>query len=117
ISSTHPATIYTGSGRGRVMVTRDEGVTWSDVTSGLPDRSVRAIAIDRTSPNVAYIGFSGYAAPHVWRTNNGGLSWESIHDGLPDTPVNALLLDRSDANVLYAGTDIGVFRYDARFAK
>lgn len=114
LAASNPQMLYTGSNQGRVMVTRDGGSNWTDVTAGLPDRAVRAVAVDRTNPEVAYAGFSGYAAPHVWKTTNGGATWQQLDQGLPDIPVNALLLDRQDRNVIYAGTDIGVFRYDAR---
>jgi len=108
VSESNPNVIYTGSAFGRVMITRDDGLTWKDVTAGLPDRSARAIAIDRITPEVAYVGFSGYAAEHVFITRDGGVSWAKLA-GLPDIPVNALLLR---APYLYAGTDIGVFRWD-----
>ena len=98
--------LYTGSFRGRVMLSRDDGATWADVTAGLPNRSVRAIAIDGET---AYVGFSGYATDHVYVTHDGGKSWQSMSEGLPDIPVNALLLRKPH---LYAGTDIGVFRWD-----
>jgi photosystem II stability/assembly factor-like uncharacterized protein len=98
--------LYTGSSRGRVMRSDDDGVSWTDVSKGLPDRSARAIAIDG---DVAYAGFSGYAADHVFVTRDGGASWQALREGLPDIPVNALLLRKP---YLYAGTDIGVFRWD-----
>ena len=107
VAPSDESTIYTGSNRGRLMVTRDGGATWTP-SSNLPNRAVRAIAVDPLDPNVAYAGFSGYAAQHVWVTRNGGSSWQSMSAGLPDIPVNALLL----ADTLYAGTDIGVFRFD-----
>lgn len=112
LSRSDPSVIYTGSYQGRVMVTATGGVTWDDVSDGLPDRAVRAIAVDPADPDVAWAGFSGYAAEHVWRTDDGGASWQSVSDGLPDVPVNALVIDPKDAAVVYAGTDIGVFRYD-----
>ena len=108
VSESNPDVLYTGSGQGRVMITRDDGLTWKDVTAGLPNRSVRAIAIDRSTPEVAYVGFSGYAAEHVFVTRDGGVSWVTL-PGLPDIPVNALLLA---APYLYVGTDIGVFRWN-----
>lgn len=98
--------LYTGSSRGRVMRSYDNGATWTDVTKGLPDRSARAFAIDG---DVAYAGFSGYATDHVFVTRDGGASWQALREGLPDIPVNALLLRKP---YLYAGTDIGVFRWD-----
>lgn len=98
--------IYTGSTRGRVMRSRDDGATWTDVTAGLPNRSVRAIV---NLGDTAYVGFSGYVTDHVFVTRDGGASWQSMSAGLPDVPVNALLLREP---YLYAGTDIGVFRWD-----
>ncbi|HEX6100903.1 MAG TPA: hypothetical protein VF432_31585 [Thermoanaerobaculia bacterium] len=98
--------LYTGSTHGRVMRSRDDGVTWTDVTAGLPDRSVRAFALDR---GAAYVAFSGYAADHVFVTRDEGASWQPLREGLPDIPVNALLLR---GPYLYAGTDIGVFRWN-----
>jgi len=98
--------LYTGSSQGRVMLSRDDGVTWKDVTAGLPNRSARAILIDGET---AYAGFSGYATDHVFVTHDSGTSWQSMSNGLPDIPVNALLLRGA---YLYAGTDIGVFLWD-----
>ncbi len=109
IAESNPAMIYTGSAQGRVMLTRDDGLTWKDITGSLPNRSVQAIAIDRTNPEVAYVGFSGYVTDHVFVTRDGGTSWQALREGLPDIPVNALLLRDS---YLYAGTDVGVFRWD-----
>jgi photosystem II stability/assembly factor-like uncharacterized protein len=109
LGESDPNMIYTGSSRGRVMRSRDDGVSWTDVTATLPDRSVRAIAVDRAHADVAYVGFSGYATDHVFLTRDGGASWQVLRDGLPDIPVNALLVHGA---FLYAGTDIGVFRWD-----
>ena len=103
VNDTH---LYTGSSYGRVMLSRDDGATWTDVSSGLPNRSARAIVIDG---DTAYAGFSGYATEHVFVTRDNGASWQAMSEGLPDIPVNALLPHRS---YLYAGTDIGVFRWD-----
>jgi len=103
-------TIYTGSQNGRVMVTRDGGFGWFDITTGLPVRTVKAFAVDPRSAATAYVALSGFGADHVWVTHDYGNKWTSFSTGLPDTPVNALLLDSLDPNVLYAGTDIGVFR-------
>jgi photosystem II stability/assembly factor-like uncharacterized protein len=107
-----PNTIYTGSSNGRVMLSRDGGANWQEVTSGLPNRSVRSIAVDRLESSRAWIAFSGYRTAHVYRTNDFGASWQSASTGLPDVPVNALFIDASNRDVVYAGTDIGPFRLD-----
>jgi photosystem II stability/assembly factor-like uncharacterized protein len=102
--------IYTGSAQGRAMVTTDGGATWTDITQGLPDRSITAIAVDRDNPAVAYLTVSGYGTGHVFRTIDRGATWAGINAGLPDIPANAILIDPGSSSRLYLGTDIGVFR-------
>lgn len=111
LAPSDPNTIYTGSTQGRVMLSRDGGVSWTELR-GLPDRSVRTIIVHPDDPARAWIGFSGYRIDHVHATANFGATWTSLSSGLPDVPVNALLFDPADHNVLYAGTDIGPFRID-----
>ncbi len=103
-------TIYTGSARGRAMVSRDGGQNWADITAGLPERFIDSIVVDPFDPAVAYLSVSGYGTGHVFRTANAGASWADVSGDLPNVPVAALLIDPSDRNTLYAGTDIGVFR-------
>jgi photosystem II stability/assembly factor-like uncharacterized protein len=110
ISETDRFAIYTGSQEGRVMVSRDGGFTWRDATAGLPQRTVKAFALDPRNASVAHVALSGYGSDHVFVTRDGGATWTAASPGLPDVPVNALLVDPADADVLYAGTDIGVFR-------
>ncbi|HEX8616732.1 MAG TPA: hypothetical protein VF911_04010 [Thermoanaerobaculia bacterium] len=110
ISESDPLVVYTGSQNGRVMVSRDGGFGWTDVTRNLPVRTVKSFAVDSRNSAVAYVALSGYGSEHVFMTRDAGASWSSFSAGLPDVPVNALLIDPNDLNVMYAGTDIGVFR-------
>ena len=110
ISDGDPLAIYTGSRDGRVMVSRDGGFSWRDATAGLPQRTVKAFALDPRDSSIAHIALSGYGSDHVYVTRDGGTTWTAASEGLPDVPVNALLIDPADPEVLYAGTDIGVFR-------
>jgi photosystem II stability/assembly factor-like uncharacterized protein len=102
--------IYTGSSQGRAMVSRDGGKTWTDITSGLPNRFITNITVDDTNPAVAYLTVSGYRSGHVFKTTNTGATWTDISGNLPDAPANALVIDPLDPNMIYVGTDIGVFR-------
>jgi photosystem II stability/assembly factor-like uncharacterized protein len=106
VSASDPHTLYTGSASGRIMITRDAGVTYSDISPGI-DAYVSAFAIDRTTPDVTYIAFRGYGSPHVMKTTDAGKTWTNRSEGLPKVPVNALIM-MGDA--IFAGTDIGVFR-------
>jgi photosystem II stability/assembly factor-like uncharacterized protein len=110
VARSDPNHIYTGSVQGRAMVSGDGGRTWTDVTHGLPDRSITSVAVDAADPATAYLAVSGFNTSHVFKTTNSGETWANISSGLPDIPVNALLIDPVIPNTLYAGTDIGVFR-------
>lgn len=108
--------IYTGSSQGRAMVSRNGGGSWSDITRGLPDRSITGITVDPANAAVAYLTVSGFNSGHVFRTTDTGATWTDISGGLPDVPANVLLVDPGDANTIYLGTDIGVFRSTTRGA-
>ncbi|MFY9608699.1 MAG: hypothetical protein WAU45_08815 [Blastocatellia bacterium] len=110
VSQSDTSVIYTGSAQGRAMFSSDGGTTWSDVSSGLPDRSITCIAVDPANPAIAYLAVSGFNTSHIFKTATSGATWTDIGNGLPDIPVNALLIDPVLSDTLYAGSDVGVFR-------
>ncbi len=110
VSSANPDVIYTGSEQGRVMLSRNRGVDWTDITNTLPNRFIKSIVSDSINPEVAYVTVSGYGSSHVFKTVNAGAQWTDINGNLPDVPANTLLVDPKDPNIIYVGTDIGVFR-------
>jgi photosystem II stability/assembly factor-like uncharacterized protein len=110
VARSNTQVIYTGSARGRAMVSSDGGVSWTDVTAGLPNRFIESIVVDPTNPAAAYLSVSGFGTGHVFKTVNGGATWADASDNLPNIPVNALLLDPLNPQVVYAGTDVGVYR-------
>jgi hypothetical protein len=101
--------VYAGSSTGEMVATFNGGALWDAISSGLPNRYLSDIAVDRSNPQTAYAAFSGFLTNHVFRTLNGGVSWQSIDGNLPDIPVNAILLDPGNSNRLFLGTDIGVY--------
>jgi hypothetical protein len=114
VSRSNPSVIYTGSVQGRAMRSTNGGQSWTDVTSGLPDRSITSITVDPTNPSLAYLTVSGFNSGHVFRTTNGATTWTDISGSLPNIPANAMLVDPSDSNTIYLGTDIGIFRSTTR---
>ncbi|MEK6337078.1 MAG: Calx-beta domain-containing protein [Acidobacteriota bacterium] len=102
--------IYTGSRSGRAMVSVNAGVNWTDLTAGLPNRSITSITVSPTDPNLVYLTVSGYGSGHVFRSTNAGTTWTNINNNLPNIPTSAFLIDPVNSTTLYAGTDIGVFR-------
>ncbi len=108
--------IYTGSARGRVMVSQDGGQNWTDRTAGLPDRFVESITVNPSNAAEAFITFGGFGTGHVFRTTNFGATWTNIGGtpgqptAIPNVPVSAFLIDPTTPTTFYAGSDIGVFR-------
>ena len=107
-------TIYIGtSGSGtaisRVCVTINAG-SWTDVTvAPLPNRYVKAIAIDQANRDRTIVVYSGYGGGHVYRTANRGTSWSDVSGDLPDLPVNTIVIDPASSSHWIIGTDLGVF--------
>lgn len=105
-------TIYTGSDDGNVQVTFDAGVTWTNISTGLPDRYVTSIATSPDSDDIAYVTFSGFGFldydPHVFKTTDGGQNWSDISGNLPDIPVNDIILDH-DNDLIFVATDLNVW--------
>jgi photosystem II stability/assembly factor-like uncharacterized protein len=108
--------IYTGSAQGRIMVSQNGGQTWTDISSGMPNRFIEHITVDPANAAVAYLTYGGFGTGHVFRTTNFGASWTDIGgipgqaNAIPNVPVSTFLIDPVTPTTLYAGTDIGVFR-------
>lgn len=109
VARSNTNTIYVGSSQGRVQVSTNEGVAWTDITAGLPTRSITGITVSRTDPATAFVTVSGFGTGHVFKTTNTGAAWTDISNNLPNIPTNCLLIDPQTATTLYVGTDIGVF--------
>ena len=110
-------TIYIGTSNSKVQVTTDAGdgtaAVWTDLSAGLPPRTVTHIAVDPIDSATAYVTFSGFPVGtdtqgHVFKTGNGGASWTDISGNLPVIPVNAIVVDPDLPQTLYIGTDAGV---------
>jgi len=106
VDPTNPAIAYaTFSGlrwrdpQPHVFRTSDFGITWTDISSNLPDAPVNAFAIDPAAPNTLFLGSDIGAFVSV----NGGASWEILGEGLPAVVVNDLKVQPTE-RMLVAGT-------------
>ncbi len=105
--------IYTGTDDGNVWRSTDFGVSWTNISGGLPLRAVTDIEVSPIDPLHVYITFSGLlfkdAEPHVFRSKDGGSDWTDISTGLPDLPINTIVVDPMNPSTLFLGSDIGAF--------
>ena len=109
-------TIWIGTDNGLVQLTRNDGLTWSDVTpQGLPPWSMMSL-IDASPHDAA----SAYAAidrhqtdditPHIYRTHDFGKTWTAINNGIPATAyVHGVREDPIRRGLLFAATELGVY--------
>ena len=79
------------------------GVGW--VSSGLPNNSVKALAVVPTAPLTVFVGTN---VNGVMESSDGGTTW--VKSGLGTSSVLALAIDPTVAGVVYAATGGGVFK-------
>ena len=89
----------TPSNRGHVFATTDGGLTFTDVTSNLPDVPVNSVVIDPTDSNTLYVGTD----VGTFVSTNGGKDYKRLGDGMPKVATWQLDYDATNG-VLLAGT-------------
>ncbi len=108
--------LWMGTDNGRVLLTRDDAKSWTDVTPpGLADwTKVNHIDASTGDPATAYVAADAHRRddfqPTAYRTHDYGASWKEIGHGLPAGAwVGVVRQDPKRAGLLYAGTSRGVW--------
>ncbi len=83
----------------RVLRTDDGGLTWTDLSAGLPDAPANALAVDPVDPSVVYLGLD--TGPFV--STDRGETWEVLGTGMPAVAVFDLKVHPTE-RTLVAGT-------------
>ncbi|MBZ5560231.1 MAG: hypothetical protein LAO77_23490, partial [Acidobacteriia bacterium] len=115
-----PGVVWAGTDDGLVQVSRDGGVTFTEVGKnlpGLPANHVHWISrIDAShfDAGTAYVAVDGHRSddlkPYVFVTRNYGQSFESVTANLPSYGnVQVIREDPKNRNLLYVGTEFGLF--------
>jgi photosystem II stability/assembly factor-like uncharacterized protein len=113
--------IWTGSDDGLLHVSRDNGVTWKNVTpKGLPEwMRWSIIEASPHAPGTAWVAGNRYQmddfTPYLYRTTDYGVTWTKITNGInPEHFTRAIREDLYRPNMVYAATERGVYvSYDA----
>jgi photosystem II stability/assembly factor-like uncharacterized protein len=106
--------IYAGTDDGWVHVSKDGGVSWHNITEGLPqDLWISRVQASAFDEGTVYVCLNGYRndhfLPYIFMSTNFGSTWQNISTNLPNEPVNVIKEDHRDADILYAGTDHGAY--------
>ncbi|MCI0434078.1 MAG: hypothetical protein L0271_10660 [Gemmatimonadetes bacterium] len=128
-----PGLLWVGTDDGNVQLTRDGGLSWTNVRANVPTAAAAAartrtaaaggvppgtwvsrVAASHYDPATAYVAFDGHRRddfrPHVYRTSDYGRTWTSIAGDLPaDEPVYVITEDARNPRLLFAGTEFGVY--------
>lgn len=115
--------IYTGSSDGALWMSKDQGNTWtslSSISKGLPNSAITSISISPTNENDILVGYSGAgkATGHIFRCANTLASAPAFTNltgtlttALPDVSLNAIARDiLNPTSTWYVGMDAGVFQ-------
>ncbi len=108
--------IYAGSDDGRIHVSRDDGISWTDISPrGLPvDATVESLRASRHVKGRVYAVAHRYRLgddkPYVFASEDHGTSWRSLAATLPaQMPFFSVAEDEFDAQTLYLGGESALF--------
>ena len=104
-----------------VYRSNDDGVSWTEISKGLPSDFGFPLAIHPHEPNTIYViplkGAEFRCVPdarlRVYRSRNGGKTWQALTKGLPQTEAfvsvlrEGLATDKRDPAGIYFGTNTG----------
>jgi photosystem II stability/assembly factor-like uncharacterized protein len=113
ISSTNEDSLYIATAPDfanmKFMISDDGGATFSDRSTGLPNRFPRRILVDPSNSRIVYVVFSGFGTGHIFKSTNAGITWTDISATLPNVPFHCIICDPLYPNIIYAGSDIGLY--------
>lgn len=88
--------VFAGFGTGHVYKSVNAGVTWTDISTTLPDVPTHCVFLDPQYPDVVYIG----SDMGLYVSTDGGTTWATHNTGLPDwTMVYDLVSSNADRSV------------------
>ncbi|UCH96813.1 MAG: hypothetical protein JSV88_08160, partial [Candidatus Aminicenantes bacterium] len=85
-----------------VWKSTDGGITWTQLTNGLPgDLSATDLIMDPSNASILFAGIGhvfGDPRNGIYRSTDGGSSWNKLGGGLPGTGVGRIALATTPAN-------------------
>jgi photosystem II stability/assembly factor-like uncharacterized protein len=110
--------LYVGTDDGNLQISQDDGKTWKNVISKVPNipkyTYVSRVVASRFAEGRAYATFDGHRnddfKAYVYVTENNGENWKSIAGNLPEGgTVNVIREHYRNPNLLFVGTERGAY--------
>ena len=92
-----------------IFRTTSGGTTWTNVTSNLPIRYYKDVAVNPNNPAHILVALSGFGTSHLYQYQTSSASWIPVGNGLPDVPTNSITFDPLNGQIVYVGNDLGAF--------
>lgn len=124
-SPVRPGVVWAGTDDGNLQVSRDNGVSFTEVgknITGLPATAltgdnpywIARIEASHFDAATAYVAIDGHRsddlAPYVFVTRDYGTTWTALAGGLPRSGnVQTIREDPKNPELLYAGTEFGIY--------
>jgi hypothetical protein len=109
--------LYAGTDDGRLHVSRDAGVHWTEIGGHLPgvapEGTVSRIECSHFGEGTAYVALDRHrqddCRPYLFKTTDHGQGWRPLASDLPqEAPVYVVREDLRNPELLFAGTERGL---------
>ena len=88
------------------FVSNDNGKSWTDIRSNLPDTNVIVLREDPKNDQLLYIGTDS----GLYISFNLGESWQPFSKGLPETSIADITIDEATGDMTIATSGRGIYR-------
>lgn len=106
--------IYAGTDDGNIQLSKDDGYTWTLVSSNLPKNLyVSRVAASSFKEGRVYATLNGYRDDNftawLFVSEDFGKTWNALGKDLPAEPLNVIKEDPLYEDILYVGSDNGLY--------
>jgi len=103
----NPDIMYIPTSRG-IFKSTDGGYNWSDISTGLTEKSINDLIIDFNHTQKLY----AISSKNVWKSDNAGESWENFGGPFSEGGYNPVTLDINPKNpsIIYVSTNEGLYK-------
>ena len=102
ISPKDPQTIWIGTAASGVVVSNDDGKTWTKVNGVPQDSPISSIATDPQKPERVYVG----STQAFWLSRDGGQSWQRRGGNLPLGNYTSILINPLNTDEVYISSSL-----------
>ncbi len=99
-STQMPQTVWVGTSKSGVLISRDAGLTWQQVEGITPAAPINVIAQDPQRPAYIYVG----TMQQLLLSHDGGERWQRRGGNLPYGSYTAILINPTNTDELFVGS-------------